>query len=345
MIAFRDPGTEGLSRWHASDGNPAARRIAEAARRRSIAGRALACRRSIRPVAAQDLDRDGDRWLSLSPPPVSAFHLRNSNEIGAQAPAAATFVGSETCAGCHQAEAKLWDASQHKAAMAHATDKTVLGDFNDASFDYYGVHSRFFRRDGKFFVETDGPDGKLATFEVKYTFGVDPLQQYLVEFPDGRLQALSLAWDSRPKDERRPALVSPLSRRGDQARRRPALDQAEPELEFHVRGVPFDRPAQELRRQNRSLRHHAGRKSAWVARPVMARARAHAAWARDQQSWWPFGKREDASKGLLVRFDERRGVTWPIDPQTGTSRRSAAPAALAQGGRDLRAVPRAPRRF
>ncbi len=85
--------------------------------------------------------------------------------------------------------------------MQHATDKAVLGDFNGASFDYHGVHSRFFRQDGKFLVETDGPDGKLATFEVKYTFGVDPLQQYLVEFPDGRLQALSLAWDSRPKDK------------------------------------------------------------------------------------------------------------------------------------------------
>src|SRR5499426_444849 len=76
-----------------------------------------------------------------------------------------------------------------------------LGDFSDASFDYYGVQSRFFRKDGKFFVETDGPDGKLTTYEVKYTFGLDPLQQYLIEFPDGRLQALSIAWDSRPKDK------------------------------------------------------------------------------------------------------------------------------------------------
>ena len=84
--------------------------------------------------------------------------------------------------------------------MQHADDKSVLGDFGDAIVDHYGVRSRFFRKDGKFFVETDGPDGRLAAFEVKYTFGVDPLQQYLVEFPDGRLQALSLAWDSRPKD-------------------------------------------------------------------------------------------------------------------------------------------------
>ena len=105
----------------------------------------------------------------------------------------ATYVGSESCASCHRAEAELWRASQHQHAMDHATDKSVLGDFNDASFDYYGVRSRFFRRDGKYFVETDGPDGKLATFEVKYTFGVDPLQQYLIEFPDGRLQPISRA--------------------------------------------------------------------------------------------------------------------------------------------------------
>src|SRR5438309_9307782 len=85
--------------------------------------------------------------------------------------------------------------------MQHASASSVLGNFDDAGFDYYGVHSRFFRQDGKFFVETDGPDGKLATFEVKYTFGVDPLQQYLIEFPDGRLQALSIAWDSRPKEQ------------------------------------------------------------------------------------------------------------------------------------------------
>jgi Cytochrome c554 and c-prime len=110
-----------------------------------------------------------------------------------------SFVGSTTCAGCHQAEAKLWQGSHHQQAMAHARESTVLGDFNDASFDYYGVRSRFFRKDGKFFVETDGPDGKLAAFEIKYTFGVYPLQQYLIEFPDGRIQALSIAWDARPK--------------------------------------------------------------------------------------------------------------------------------------------------
>ena len=114
--------------------------------------------------------------------------------------AAATFVGSEPAPAATASKRTLWRGSQHKHAMEHATEKSVLGDFSDASFDYYGVRSRFFRKDGKFLVETDGPDGKLATFEVKYTFGVDPLQQYLIEFPDGRLQALSIAWDSRSKE-------------------------------------------------------------------------------------------------------------------------------------------------
>ena len=93
----------------------------------------------------------------------------------------------------------MWRPSQHALAMQHATEQTVLGNFDDAGFEKDGVRSRFFRKDGKFLVETDGPDGKLAAFEVKYTFGLDPLQQYLIEFPDGRLQALTIAWDSRPK--------------------------------------------------------------------------------------------------------------------------------------------------
>ena len=184
-----------------------------------------------------------------------AYQLLNGSTRNMASASAATFVGSETCAGCHRAEAQLWRGSQHQLAMQHADDKSVLGDFSGASFEHYGVHSRFFRKDGKFFVETDGPDGRLTPFQVKYTFGVEPLQQYLVEFPDGRLQALVARLGQPAEGPGRPALVPSLSGRGDQARRRAALDQAEPELELHVRGVPFDRRAQELRRGDRPLRH------------------------------------------------------------------------------------------
>src|SRR5438067_274963 len=96
--------------------------------------------------------------------------------------ARADFVGRQTCAQCHEGQQRIWQGSHHDLAMDVAKDMTVLGDFNKAELTHHGVTSRMFTRDGKFFVNTEGPDGKLADFEVKYVFGVDPLQQYMVEF-------------------------------------------------------------------------------------------------------------------------------------------------------------------
>ncbi|MEX2093913.1 MAG: hypothetical protein WD971_14600, partial [Pirellulales bacterium] len=95
----------------------------------------------------------------------------------------ATYVGGHSCAECHQPEFNLWHGSHHDRAMEIASDETVLGDFDDAVFERLGVTTRFFRRDGKFFVNTEGPDGQNHDYEIKYTFGIDPLQQYMVEFP------------------------------------------------------------------------------------------------------------------------------------------------------------------
>ena len=111
----------------------------------------------------------------------------------------ATFVENQQCLSCHAEQALQWQASHHAKAMAPATAQTVLGNFNNAEFRHQGVTSRFFQRDGKFFVHTDGPDGKLDDFEVAYTFGVAPLQQLLIEQPGGRLQPLQIAWDDARK--------------------------------------------------------------------------------------------------------------------------------------------------
>lgn len=109
------------------------------------------------------------------------------------------FVDGRSCVECHQAEARAWAGSPHDRAMQVADDRTVLGDFDDARLTHLGVTSRFFRREGKFLVNTEGPDGRPADFEVRYTFGVEPLQQYLIEFPGGRLQSLTIAWDTRAR--------------------------------------------------------------------------------------------------------------------------------------------------
>lgn len=116
----------------------------------------------------------------------------------ASAAANATYVGGETCAACHQREAELWKGSDHDLAMQSADRTTVLGNFNNATFRKDGVTSTFFTRDGRLFVHTDGPDGQLHEYRIAYTFGIYPLQQYLIEFPDGRYQALSIVWDTRP---------------------------------------------------------------------------------------------------------------------------------------------------
>jgi tetratricopeptide (TPR) repeat protein len=113
----------------------------------------------------------------------------------------ARFVGREACAPCHRREEELFRGSDHDLAMAVADETTVLGDFGGRRFTSSGVTSTFFRRDGKFLVRTDGPGGKLREYEVAYTFGVYPLQQYLIAFPGGRYQALGIAWDSRPREQ------------------------------------------------------------------------------------------------------------------------------------------------
>ena len=120
---------------------------------------------------------------------------------GTDAPAAAAaYVGSASCIDCHADVVDAWRGSHHRQAMELPAPDTVLGDFADSSFAHQGVTSRFSQRDGEYLVRTEGPDGDLAEFPVRYTFGADPLQQYLLELPDGKLQALSVAWDTRPAD-------------------------------------------------------------------------------------------------------------------------------------------------
>ena len=112
-------------------------------------------------------------------------------------PVPLTFTGSGTCRECHEPQYELWQSSHHALAMQEASPATVLGDFADVDFRYFDVVSTFSTRDGEYLVRTDNADGELEEFTVKYTFGVSPLQQYLVEMPNGHVQPVPIAWDSR----------------------------------------------------------------------------------------------------------------------------------------------------
>jgi predicted CXXCH cytochrome family protein len=129
--------------------------------------------------------------------PLSFFkerQLRHTTETVLSKPSA-SFVGSDGCKSCHKREYDLWKTSHHAYAMALASPETVLGNFEDAEYEHFGIHSRFYRKGKRYFVYTQGPDGKMGDFEVTHTFGWYPLQQYLVPFPGGRLQCLPIAWD------------------------------------------------------------------------------------------------------------------------------------------------------
>lgn len=118
----------------------------------------------------------------------------------AQAKVPAGYADATSCKGCHTQQSQQWQGSDHAWAMREASEQSVLGDFAERTFDDAGTHARFFRKGGGYYVTIEGEDGKPADFPIRYTFGHYPLQQYLVAFPNGRLQALTIAWDSRPKE-------------------------------------------------------------------------------------------------------------------------------------------------
>lgn len=108
-----------------------------------------------------------------------------------------SFVGSKACISCHQSEYENWKGSHHDLAMKIADTTSVLGNFNNIEFTHKNITTRFFRKGKDFMVNTEGPDGEYHDYKVEYTFGTEPLQQYLVKFPKGRYQILLTAWDSR----------------------------------------------------------------------------------------------------------------------------------------------------
>jgi len=231
----------------------------------------------------------------------------------------ARFVGGKVCAGCHEEEYKLWSGSHHDLAMQGANEKTVLGDFNDVGFTYFGVESKFYRRDGKFMVRTDGPDGKLHDYEIKYTFGIYPLQQYLIEFPGGRLQALSIAWDSRPKSEggQRWFHLYP----NEKIIHDDILHWTGPNQNWNY--MCADCHSTNLKKNyDQKLNKY---NTTWSEINVSCEAchgpgSRHVEWVERKIDWEKPGSVSD--KGLTVVFDERKDIKWTIDPETGNAKRN-----------------------
>lgn len=235
---------------------------------------------------------------------------QNAREQRIAEPAAEpTYLGGAVCATCHPAEQKAWAGSHHDRAMAEATPDNVLGDFDNATFRHAGIMSRFFRKDGAHMVRTDGPDGRLHDYRIKYTFGFKPLQQYLIEFPGGRLQALGIAWDSRPREEggQRWFHLYPdrMLRAGDP---------------LHWTGIDqvWNYQCADCHSTNvRKNYDETGERYATTWTDINVTCEAchgpgsnHVAWAKGNGT-------AGAGKGLANALDERRGVQWTIDSEHG----------------------------
>ncbi|MFM2626931.1 multiheme c-type cytochrome [Vibrio chagasii] len=123
--------------------------------------------------------------------------VSKSKESGSSA----TYIGSEACIDCHSAEVEAWQGSHHDMAMKHGKDDSVLGDFDNQTITHQGKPNRFYRKGDEFWVNIEGPDGQFKDYKISYTFAFEPLQQYMVEFEDGRVQLIPFAWDSRTKSE------------------------------------------------------------------------------------------------------------------------------------------------
>jgi cytochrome c553 len=152
-------------------------------------------------MGPEALNRTGVALLLAAAAALSIAGCSGRRDQTAGTPAVnATYVGLTACVDCHTREYALWNASDHAKAMAIPSDSTVLGDFDGVEFTQHGITSRFSKTPDGYFVRTEGEDGKLHDYRVKYVFGFRPLQQYLVEFPGGKLQTLPLTWDARPRE-------------------------------------------------------------------------------------------------------------------------------------------------
>lgn len=231
-----------------------------------------------------------------------------------------TFTGSATCASCHSAEHAAWSTSQHALAMQETGDSTVLGRFDDSNLTAGGTTSRFFRRNDRYVVNTDGPAGHPADFEVRFTFGVYPLQQYLAPLPGGRLQALSLAWDSRPSSQ------------GGQRWFHLYPDQdLKPGNPLHWTGIDQNWNYQCADCHSTNVRKNFdpaqnAYRTTWSEISVGCEAchgpaSNHLTWATKGEGWRALRN----TRGLVIALDERRGITWKTGPGPTAMRSTPRP--------------------
>jgi hypothetical protein len=261
--------------------------------------------------------RDNQRRLVAAIFVAASFAVPACRPRGRDQPLA--FVGSEKCASCHRREYDAWRTSQHSRAMQTATPANVLGRFDGTKLENGGVSYTFLRRGDTSVVRTIGSAGTPGDFAIRYTFGVYPLQQYLVELRGGHVQALLAAWDARPASQggQRWFSLAPNTEASHAER-------------FHWTGSQYnwnymcaDCHSTAVRKQYEPATdsfHTTFSEINVACEACHGPGSRHVSWARYPSLLRGMFWRDD---GLASQLTERRGITWSIDSASGNAHRSA----------------------
>ncbi len=119
----------------------------------------------------------------------------------------AEYVGSTRCKDCHWKKHDTWKNTLHSKFIQTVNKKTVVGDFvrnnklitkvTDKSPKFTGeeVTSIMFKKGGKYYVNTIGPDWEYHDYEIINVIGIGRRQNYLTKFPNGEMHVLPVEWN------------------------------------------------------------------------------------------------------------------------------------------------------
>jgi len=109
----------------------------------------------------------------------------------------AEYVGSKRCKDCHWREYDAWKTTEYSIVGDFEWNNKLVVKVTDRSprFANEEVTTTMFKKDGKFYVRTIGPDWEFKDYEVTNVIGMRRRQNYLTKSPNGEIYVLPVEWD------------------------------------------------------------------------------------------------------------------------------------------------------
>ncbi len=135
---------------------------------------------------------------------LTSHHHLAMGEISATIPTANSSSAESGKSDGEKQHGRPVSDSQHSQPNGSPTSKPsvdysklVQAPFQGESVKDANGSCVFLNRNGRLEAVWTEPNGSQTTAHLMYTFGINPLQQYLVDFPDGRKQVFPYAYDPK----------------------------------------------------------------------------------------------------------------------------------------------------